>query len=257
MMLLQKKLWRLLACWMAVLLAAAATGCKVPPSEPEQTPAPVVISSPEPDVQPTAEPTPESTPEPDESASEQFLALDREVFVHYVSDSGWALHEYLRDPAAFDIDASEIPMTWGDLSEEASHADVAECVTYLERLLEIDRERLTQQQQLSYDVLQQYFESNIAGDALEYYYEPLTQYTGLQVNLPVALWLFRIETEADVKAYLELVADTPRYLGQVLAYEQKRSENGRFMTEGALETILADLDQIIGAGDELFLISEF
>ena len=29
------------------------------------------------------------------------------------------------------------------------------------------------------------------------------------------------------------------------------------MTEGALETILADLDQIIGAGDELFLISEF
>ena len=88
MMLLQKKLWRLLACWMAVLLAVAATGCKVPPSEPEQTPAPVVISSPEPDVQPTAEPTPESTPEPDESASEQFLALDREVFVHYVSDSG-------------------------------------------------------------------------------------------------------------------------------------------------------------------------
>ena len=257
MMLLQKKLWRLLACWMAVLLAAAATGCKLPPSEPEQTPAPVVISSPEPDVQPTAEPTPEPTPEPDESASEQFLALDREVFVHYVSDSGWALHEYLTDPAAFDIDASEIPMTWGDLSEEASHADVAECVTYLERLLEIDRERLTQQQQLSYDVLQQYFESNIAGDALEYYYEPLTQYTGLQVNLPVALWLFQIETEADVKAYLELVADTPRYLGQVLAYEQKRSENGRFMTEGALETILADLDQIIGAGDELFLISEF
>ena len=74
MMLLQKKLWRLLACWMTVLLAATAIGCKVPPSEPEQTSAPVVISTPEPDVQPTAEPTPEPTPEPDESASEQFLA---------------------------------------------------------------------------------------------------------------------------------------------------------------------------------------
>lgn len=148
-------------------------------------------------------------------------------------------------------------MTWGDLSEEASHADVAACVTYLERLLEIDREQLTEQEQLSYDILQQYFEANIAGDALEYYYEPLTQYTGLQVNLPVALWLFEIETEADVKAYLELVADTPRYLAQVLAYEQKRSENGRFMTKSALEAILADLDQIIDAGDKLFLISEF
>ena len=256
MMLMQKNLRRLLSFLMAILIAAAMTGCKLPP-EPEQTATPAVTSTPETDVQPTAEPAPEATPEPEESASERFTALDREVFVSFVSDSGWSLHQTLRDPAAFDIDASAIPMTWGDLSEEASHADVAACVTYLERLLEIDREQLTEQEQLSYDILQQYFEANIAGDALEYYYEPLTQYTGLQVNLPVALWLFEIETEADVKAYLELVADTPRYLAQVLAYEQKRSENGRFMTKSALEAILADLDQIIDAGDKLFLISEF
>ncbi|OKY91053.1 MAG: hypothetical protein BHV58_04545 [Bifidobacteriales bacterium 56_10] len=45
--------------------------------------------------------------------------------------------------------------------------DIHACTpVYLERLLEIDREQLTEQEQLSYDILQQYFEANIAGDEI-------------------------------------------------------------------------------------------
>lgn len=61
MMLMQKNLRRLLSFLMAILIAAAMTGCKLPP-EPEQTATPAVTSTPETDVQPTAEPAPEATP---------------------------------------------------------------------------------------------------------------------------------------------------------------------------------------------------
>ena len=85
----------------------------------------------------------------------------------------------------------------------------------------------------------------------------MTEYTGLQVNLPLALWLLRVETQEDVERYLALAADTPRYLDQVLAYEQERAERGLFMTESALDAVLSDLDQLIRTGDDLFLIDEF
>lgn len=244
---------RLLSLLMAVLFVLALSGCQKPAPSAAQITKPVQTEEAAQEPTPTPEPTPEPTPSP----SEVFAAFDRAVFIDYATSDGYSLHETIKDPSAFGIDAAAIPMTWGDFSEEASHRDVAECKAYLEQLRAIDRGQLTDAEQLSYDVLERYFEWNIVGDAYEYYYEPLTQYTGLQVNLPLALWLFNIETEADVRAYLDLAADTPRYFEQVLAYEQKRSENGRFMTKTALDAILADLDQIIGAGKKLFLIPEF
>lgn len=247
---------RLLAVLLALMLCLASFGCKLP-EQPAETPTPATAAPSATEEAQTAAPEPTATPEPQENASELLAALDLEVFTAYVSDSGYSLHELLRDPSAYGIEAEAVPMSWGDFSEEASHADVAACVGYLERLLEIDREQLSEQEQLTYDILQQYFETNIAGDAFEYFYEPLAQYTGLQVNLPTALWLFEIDTQADVEAYLALAADTPRYLEQVLAYEQERAKRGMFMTESALDAVLSDLDQLIAAGDALFLIEEF
>ena len=49
----------------------------------------------------------------------------------------------------------------------------------------------------------------------------------------------------------------PRYMGQILAYEQKRAELGFFMTEKALDAILEDCKAILDTGDSSFLYVTF
>lgn len=246
--------YRWLAALLALLLCLSSFACQMPAGQPEATPSATSPSATD-AVQATPEPT--ATPEPQENASQLLAELDHDIFVSYAAGDGHSLAVLLRDPAAFGIDVSEVPETWGEFTEEDSHATVSAFVEYLERLQEIDRAQLDEQEQLSYDIIQQFLEQTIAGDEYEYYYEPLTEYTGLQVNLPLALWLLRVETQEDAERYLALAADTPRYLDQVLAYEQERAERGLFMTESALDAVLSDLDQLIRAGDDLFLIDEF
>jgi len=252
------KFRRLIALVLVSVLLLGVFGCKTVTNQevqPETTVTPQVLTVPT--VTATPAPTAEPTPDPSILANEQFAALDREIFIDYVSDNISNLNTLVSDPATFEIDLNTVPMTWGDFSEEASRADAAQCETYLERLTAIGREHLSEQNQLSYDILEQYLKSSIEITPYEYYYEPLSQYTGLQINLPIALWLFEIKTEEDIKAYLSLVADTPRYLEQVLAYEQKRAELGYFMTEEALNSVLSDIKKLTKAGNTLFLIEEF
>lgn len=246
--------YRWLTALLALLLCLSSFACQKPAEQAEATPT-ATISATADEVQTTPEPT--VTPEPQEDASELLAELDHDIFVSYAVGDGDSLAVMLRDPSAFGIDASEMPVTWGEFPQTGSHATGSELVDHLERLQEIERAQLNEQEQLSYDILQQFLEQSIAGDEYAYYFEPLTAYTGLQVSLPLTLWLLRVETQDDAERYLALAADAPRYLAQVLAYEQERAKRGLFMTESALDTVLADLDQLIQAGGNLFLLEEF
>lgn len=228
-------------------------GGKEDPAKPQQAPSlDIGILPPDPtQAAPTAAPTP--TP----SASERFQALDRSFFTDFVTDDGYTFHQMVTSAANFDIDASAVPMTFGDFSEEANRALAEEYAAYLEQLLDIPREELTEREQMTYDVLQQYWELCIDDAQYEYFYEPLTRDVGLQSNLPLAMALYELRTEEDVKNYLLLMTDVPRYLGQVMAYEQQRAEQGMFMTEAALDAVIRNLNDIIEAGDTLFLIGAF
>lgn len=212
----------------------------------------------DPSITATPQPTEEAdVPTPKELTAEQFRALDKEIFVNYVTRDGYTFHQMLRDPSAYGLSSADVTMTWGEFTEEDTEAYGLECAVYLERLLAIPRAELNERDQFSYDTLQQYLEDAAAENVFAYYYEPLTAFTGLHTDIPLALGLYKFEDEQDVIDYLLLLEDVPRYLGQVLAYEQKRAELGLFMTEFALDTILTACMEIIGARDSFYLIATF
>lgn len=239
---------------LAALLALAClvpAGC-VEPASPAATQTPAVAT-----VEPAATPEPTATPQPAGEASRLLEALDKDAFAAYAAQDAPTLHALLADPSAFGLATPAEDASWGACSAEAAHARAADCVAFLERLLEIDRSALSERDQLSYDLLQQYFTAVIAADGYEYYDEPLSPVTGVQAWMPLSLWLYAIETPEDAEAYLALAADAPRYLAEVLAYERMRAEKGLFMTETALNAVLAEIDALLAAGDELYLIEEF
>ena len=253
---------RFTALLLAFLLAAGMfSGC-VQTGRPESSPAaPALLATAEPAA--TAEqrtPEPIETPEPKGDAQEAarlFHALDTDVFRAFATSDGYTLHRLLTSPETYGISLAPEQYTWGSLSEAAAAEDAAQAAAFLEALHAIDRELLAARDQLSYDVLEQYLQLESGKGAYFGYYEPLEQSAGVQVQLPLALALCRLETAEDIQRYLALMADTPRYFSEVLAYEKLRSERGLFMTEEALSAVISDCNTVIHHGKDFFLFAAF
>ncbi|MDO4573025.1 MAG: DUF885 family protein, partial [Clostridia bacterium] len=173
------------------------------------------------------------------------------------TDDGYSFHQKLAHPEVYGLESANVPMRWGEFTEADTEAYALECAAWLERLLAIPRAELNARDQFSYDVLQQYLEDASAENVYAYYYEPLTEYNGMHSSIPLALGLFQIESEQDALDYLALLEDVPRYMGQILAYEQERAARGLFMPETALDKVLAACGEIIDASDGFYLIGTF
>ena len=252
-----KRYSRIAALLLALMLVfGTISGCKLPDGI-TQT---VTMGSGTEETQQAPEETAEPAPtfQVSEEAASAFSALDLDVFRWYATMDGYALHMFMDNPANYGIDPKSVNMTLGDFTEEDTEQTAKEAAVYLERLNAIDREQLPQEKQFSYDVLHDILE-DYAKDTTEfaYLYEPLTEYTGIHSNMPLSFALFELKNTTDIEDYLTLLADMPRYMGQVLAYEQKRAEMGIFMTESALDAILEDCKLIIDSRDNSFLYVTF
>lgn len=190
-------------------------------------------------------------------ANNAFLSLDRELFTWFVTSDIVTFDQFCSDPMNFGIDESSVPVTLGELTEEAWKNKASECRNWLTRLKTVDAEHLGEQNRVAYDNYVRFLENEIAYGDLFYYYEPLEQYTGLQVSLPITFALYRFKDVKDVENYLTLLSDTPRYLDQVLALERKRAELGLFMTESMLDSVLKDLERIISSKSSNCLYATF
>lgn len=251
-----KRLSKVIALLMAlVMMMSVFAGCKLP----DNTTGPITIESQDNGTAPQSIETP--LPEPTFTVSDAkeaaFHALDLEVFRWYVTQDGYSYHMFVDDPSVFQIDPASVKMTLGEFTEEDSVRVTQEATVFLDKLNAINREELKPETQFSYDVLLQILTDDAEETHFEYFYEPLTEYSGLHSNMPLSFALFELKNVQDVEDYLTLLADMPRYMGQVLAYEQKRAELGMFMTEPALDAILEDIQLIIDAKDTTFLYVTF
>ncbi len=211
----------------------------------------------------TEKPTPKPTPTPKiktdaEKAEEAaFLALDEEMFIDQATSDITYLDQYCEDPESFGIDESTVPVTLGEFTKEANDAWIEECLAWREKLNAIDRSLLDDQLQFAYDTYCRYFDMEIESKDWFYNYEPLDEYVGLHMNMPLFFGLYSFKDETDIQNYLTLMADMPRYYGQVLAFEQERANRGLFMTEEMLDVILGDLQTVAESGETSYLHGTF
>ena len=200
-------------------------------------------------------PTPAPTFDPE--APERLHRLDLDVFRWYATSDGYSLHMLVSDPGRYGIDRASVPMTFGEFSEAYSERVSEEARGYLDTLRSISRLSLNEAEQLTYDTLEQYLADLADEREFDYYYEPLTAYDGIHSELPLMLALYQMDSEQDVEDYLSLLADVPRYLTEVLEYEQEKAKRGYFMREEALDDILDDCDAIIRSKKTSFLYTTF
>lgn len=178
-----------------------------------------------------------------------------DVFVLEVQSDTLSLNYSLADPENYGIKNKKT--TLGEYSVSHMNSDLSVTENYLKRLLSFDYELLTPDQQLTYTILKNYLEQNIALGKFTYYNECLGPTTGIQAQLPILLAEYNFYDKGDIEKYLELLPCVYDYFEDIAQYEREKSEQGLFMNNAVAKRIIKQCLTFIKNPEENFLIEYF
>ena len=152
---------------------------------------------------------------------------------------------------------------WDDNSAEFAEETLAINKQELETLLAFDYSALDAPTQLSYDLMKQGLEEQIADHKWRLYNYPVNQMFGTHSSVPSLLInQHRVSTLDDAKAYIERLNGLPAYFDQLITNIQARSDIGIIPPKFVFPHVIRDSQNIItGApfddGDDSAIFSDF
>lgn len=178
-----------------------------------------------------------------------------ELFEEEVTLNTVGLHYTLADPAAYGIDDYEVSL--GSVTEDS----LSESVTLLENmqssLEDFSYSALRTDQQLTYDVLDDYSKLELDNAHLYLYSEVLQPSTGTHTQLPILLAEYNFRCEKDVTDYLELLSFVPSYFEEIIEFEKSKADAGLFMSKKNADTVISQCEDFIENPESNFLIETF
>lgn len=190
-----------------------------------------------------------------EASAVSFDSFLDEFFRSEVQSNTINLHFTLSNPKNYGI--TETPITLGVISDEAiekSHASLENTISALESY---DYDALSPKQQLTYDILSDYLQTELAASDLTLYDEILRPSTGIQAQLPVLYEEYRFYDKQDIEDYLALIALTDDYFSQIIGFEKEKARAGLFMSDFACDTLISQCETFAANPDSHYLILTF
>ena len=203
--------------------------------------------------EPTATSTPTPTPGP--SAEELFEDYTEELFRSEIAVNTLNLHYTLAYPENYGI--TEYEPNLGSFDIEGMKQSFEEMKRLKEELQAFAYEELTKEQQLTYDIIMDYIETELSVENLLLYTEVLGPVTGYQAQLPVLLAEYKFRTVRDIEDYLSLVGLVDELFVELVEFEKAKSEAGLFMPDYAAEAIIDQCRQFIETPEENYMIDVF
>lgn len=186
--------------------------------------------------------------------NQQFEEYTHNLFCQEVSGNTISLHYTLKNPSAYGI--TDAPVSIGSCTTDTGSICAA-IENALALLKSYDRRRLSSENRLTYDILEDYYTTAFELAPYALYEEPLSPLTGTQSQLPVILSEYQFYSISDVDTYLELMKKVPDYFDSVLEFEQARAGKGLFMSESALKDLTDECRAFVKLGKDNYLYSSF
>lgn len=188
------------------------------------------------------------------NANAAFENFTLNLFQQDVSSSTLGLHYTLQNPDTYGIENA--PITFGSFHTDSTTAlaSIENCQAVLNKF---SYKTLSDENQLTYDVLSSYLETAKEGTSYLLYDEPLSPITGIHAQLPVLLAEYAFYSKEDVETYLKLIETTPEYFSSLISFEQKKSEAGLFMTSSVVDEIIEQCNAFLSMGEDNYLLSTF
>lgn len=191
----------------------------------------------------------------EEQVQNDFSAFTQQIFIEEVTDDSITLNFTLKDPTKFGITDSK--PTLGNYSLSDFQDGIMSDENWLASLESFDYEKLTTEQKLIYDILHEILKTNLKSSELLEYSECLGPTTGIQAQLPVLLAEYNFYAPEDVETYLDILKQVPHYFEQIIAYEQKKSKDGLFMSDATAQAIIDQCQEFITNPQDNYLITIF
>lgn len=190
-----------------------------------------------------------------ESASAKFDNYTQELFQEDVVQNTINLHYTLANPENYGITHYEV--TLGSCSLADMEEGYAELEDMKKNLEGFRRSGLTKDQQLTYDILLDYVQTELSVKDLPLYAEVLGPISGYQSQLPVILAEYAFRRERDIEDYLTLVSGIDEMAEELIEFEREKAQAGLFMSDDAADTIISQCEEFIANPEENYMIEIF
>jgi uncharacterized protein (DUF885 family) len=152
-------------------------------------------------------------------------SADQQARALFAADWQWRLQN--QPEFATTVGDNRYDATLSDTSLAASRAAVAHERKMLEQARLIERERLTGQNQLSYDLFVDQKEQRLkAAGFYPYKLQPLTAQDGIQLSFPRLVALMPFATEADYRNYLARIDALPAHIDGLIEQMRESMRSG-------------------------------
>ena len=208
--------------------------------------------------------TTENTERAQESFSEDALKEQQEFeqylddyFKDVVTDDTLTYNYTIRDGADYGLEEPEVTLGDPGMTAEEIGQDKEEFEGWVKKLDAIDRSCLTEDQKLTYDVLDEDFEVSAGIFDNVYLYEPFSPMRGLQANIATNFTDYRFDDKGDVERYIELLGQIPDYFAEYLDFEQEKSEKGYFMSDAVCDKVISQCKDFVADKENHFMVTTF
>lgn len=190
-----------------------------------------------------------------EEIQESFDAFTDEIFASDITENIINLHWTLAFPENFGI--TDYKMSLGDFSEEYEEESFEELRDMLKRLEGFDRNVLTGEQQLTYDIMKTYGEDTLKTEEFRLYYDYLSPTNGVQSYLPTLLAEYKFYKEQDVSDYLEILGLFSDYFADLISFATEQADAGFFMPDFEADKVIDQCRQFMADPDTHYMIDSF
>lgn len=188
------------------------------------------------------------------NANTAFRNFTFELFQQEVASNTLNLHYTLQDPEKFGI--TNPPITLGSFDVNVQSA-LASVENWSAALQTFPYHSLSKENQLTYDILVQYFASLQKDISYYLYEEPLSPLTGIHTQLPVLLAEYQFAQKSDIETYLALLETVPDYFSSLIRFERQKVASNLFMSYEAAETVVQQCKDFLSMGEKNYLLSTF
>lgn len=185
---------------------------------------------------------------------EEFL---NDEYVDSVTSDTLTYNYSVKDGDALGIPEPEVSIGDYDMSDEAIADNKSEFDETFNRLKSFSRDDLTENQQLTYDILYEYMETESLGYLNVYLTEPFSPMNGLQANISTYFTDYRFDDKGDVERYIKVLGMVRDYFDASLDFEKTKSEKGYFMSDEVCDEVISQCEDYLSDKDNHFMIQVF
>lgn len=196
-----------------------------------------------------------SRPASAENSQTLFEELTGDIFRENAASSILDRHYLMAEPENFNLSKPESLYGNGDLEGLQKSSDAI--AGYLDRLNAIDPGSLSSEDQLDYQILKAYLETESTCQGLELYTQPLAPTIGVQAQLPILLAEYEFYREEDIDDYFSLLEGLGAYFDQILSLEQEKASQGLMTSDDAIDRVLDSCEPYLDSSENCVLAGTF